>query len=366
VDNSDSGALIVGDWTNSVSSAGFWGANYIHDGDTAKGTKSVTFRPNLPTAGIYEVYLRWTTNPNRATNVPVDIVYPAGTKTVSINQTVSNATWVLLTATNFNAGTNGYVRIRTDNTSGFVIADAARWVSTTETNLASVQLIATDPVAGETGKKARVTFIRPSFAVDDAIEAHYQLSGTASNGFDIVALPGTVNLPVGVASTNVIITAANDIIPEGDKILNIALLPGTNYSVGALSNATIHILDTPFDGWRFVHFNSTEIQNPGISGIDADPDQDGASNLSEFQSGTDPRDAQSVLRVKIDAQTNTASIHFLAGANHSFTLQYGDDIAAGAWTDLTNFPSAETNRTLAFRDELPQGITNRFYKVRSP
>lgn len=43
-----------------------------------------------------------------------------------------------------------------------------------------------------------------------------------------------------------------------------------------------------------------------------------------------PRDSTSVLRVSIDAQTNTAVIRFLAGANRAYTLQYRDSLNGGA------------------------------------
>jgi FAD dependent oxidoreductase len=58
VDNADaSGVTVTGAWTTSTATAGFWGANYIHDQNAGKGIKSVRFTPNLPVAGDYEVYL---------------------------------------------------------------------------------------------------------------------------------------------------------------------------------------------------------------------------------------------------------------------------------------------------------------------
>ena len=134
VDNADHGAALSGSWNASTASEGFWGDNYLHDGNTNKGSCVVTFTPNLPQAGRYDVYLRWTANPNRATNVPVDIIYQGGAKTITVDQTKNNGTWILLLTTNFDAGTNGGLRIRSTGTTGYVIADAARWVSATETN----------------------------------------------------------------------------------------------------------------------------------------------------------------------------------------------------------------------------------------
>jgi hypothetical protein len=44
-----------------------------------------------------------------------------------------------------------------------------------------------------------------------------------------------------------------------------------------------------FDSWRIVHFPDA-LDQPEISGADADPDQDGLPNLLEFAGGSDPND----------------------------------------------------------------------------
>lgn len=362
MDTSDPGAAIIGVWSNSPSIAGYWGTNYIHDQNSGKGAKSVRFTPNLPQAGPYHVYLRWTADPNRASNAPVDIVHTAGTNTFLVNQMENHATWVQLLTTNFTAGTNGSLLLRNANTTGYVIADAARWLSASN-GLPPVQIIATDPMASETGKSAKLTFIRSAGESSSTITVHYQLGGTASNGVDLVTLPGTLAMPVGVSSTSLVIQALSDAIPEGDKLLTVTLQPNTGYSVGSLRNPVVRILDTPFDGWRFARFTASELTNSIVSGVDADPDHDSASNWQEFLAGSDPCDAASVLRMKIDAVTNEAHVSFSVGSNHTYTLQYRDALAAGGWLDLTNFPPVPTNRTLLYFDPLPDGRTNRIYRV---
>jgi hypothetical protein len=277
-----------------------------------------------------------------------------------VNQTLSNGTWVQLLVTNFTGGTNGKLRIRTTDTTGYVIADAARWLSTTV--LPQVQLVPTDPIASETGKAARISVVRSSEATNSELVVHYRLAGTATGGVDIVDLPGTLLLRAGMVSTSLVIQALSDSIPEGDKELSVTLQPGTNYTVGPLSNAVVRIQDLPFDGWRFRHFTAAEI-DAGISAADSDPDQDGASNWHEFQTGTDPRDGDSVLRINIDAVTNTARLSFSAAANHSYALQWRDRAETGAWADLTNYPPAAIAGTMLYFDALPAGQTNRYYRV---
>ena len=87
----------------STSDIGYWGSNYQHDGNTGKGSKSATFTPTLPAACSYQVYLWYTAAPNRANNVPVDIVHADGTSSVTVNQQINGSQWFLLGTYTFNA-----------------------------------------------------------------------------------------------------------------------------------------------------------------------------------------------------------------------------------------------------------------------
>jgi hypothetical protein len=51
----DTGAKMVGKWKHSVHTPPFVGVSYIHDMKEAKGEKSATFVPDLPSTGRYEV-----------------------------------------------------------------------------------------------------------------------------------------------------------------------------------------------------------------------------------------------------------------------------------------------------------------------
>jgi hypothetical protein len=151
---------------------------------------------------------------------------------------------------------------------------------------------------------------------------------------------------------------------SGEKTLVVTLAASPNYAVWALSNATIHVVDSPFDTWRLAYFTAAELAQPSISGTNADPDGDGAANWQEFLAGTDARNALNVLRVNIDAPSGAALIHFFAASNHGCTLQLRDSPRNGTCSDLTNIPVAPNNRTILYSD--PFGATQRFYRVCSP
>ena len=114
----------------STSIGGYYGPDYEHDGNTAKGVNRLRFTPTLPSAGTYTVYLRWTAHPNRASNVPVDIVHSGGvTNRARSTSGQRRHVGVPRFATRSPPARAGSVLIRTENTNGYVVADAARFVA---------------------------------------------------------------------------------------------------------------------------------------------------------------------------------------------------------------------------------------------
>jgi hypothetical protein len=114
-------AKAAGNWIPSTSGA------YLHDGDADKGTKTITFTPAIPSDGAYDVYLKWTQNRNRATNVPIEIITADGKKSVKVNQREKGG-WVKIATGKFKAGNSASLTISNKDTDGHVIADAVRWV----------------------------------------------------------------------------------------------------------------------------------------------------------------------------------------------------------------------------------------------
>jgi len=128
VDNTSAGVTTMGTWTSSSFTPGYYGADYLHDGNANKGSMALRWTPTLPVAGNYTVYARWTSDANRATNVPIDVNSTSGTTTVTVNMQANGGTWVSLGTYAFNAGTGGSVRVSNTGTNGYVIADAVRFL----------------------------------------------------------------------------------------------------------------------------------------------------------------------------------------------------------------------------------------------
>lgn len=116
----ESKAKLTGDWTKSK-------AGFLHDSNEDKGAKAVTYTPNLPTDGNYDVYLKCTQNPNRSTSVPIEITHASGKETIKVDQRTAQG-WTKIYTGTFKAGKKSPLTISNKDTEGFVIADAIRWV----------------------------------------------------------------------------------------------------------------------------------------------------------------------------------------------------------------------------------------------
>lgn len=130
VDETD--AKLVGEWRYSTHTPPYVGLGYLHDQKKGKGHSSVTYTPDLPQAGTYEVRLSHCYNIRRATNTPVTIHHAAGETTLRINQQETpqhKRLFRSLGTFRFHKGQRGWVRISTAGTDGkYVIADAVQFL----------------------------------------------------------------------------------------------------------------------------------------------------------------------------------------------------------------------------------------------
>ncbi len=115
---------VTGTWTKSTSIPGYFGSGYRHNGHVTGTT--ATFTPTLPAGGAYDVYLRWTAEPNRDSAVKVTVNHKNGSSILSVNQEIDGGEWNLLGTYEFDAGASGSVVLEAlrGGDSDHVIADA--------------------------------------------------------------------------------------------------------------------------------------------------------------------------------------------------------------------------------------------------
>jgi hypothetical protein len=133
----DAVAERTGTWVRSTrSSERLVGNGYVHENNADKGRATLTFKPELPQAGRYEVFLLGVPNANRASNVPVTITVPGRAPVVvRVDQRGGNgngnggrAGFVSLGLHDLPAGAGVSICVSNEGTNGFVVVDGLQLV----------------------------------------------------------------------------------------------------------------------------------------------------------------------------------------------------------------------------------------------
>ena len=112
------------------------------------------------------------------------------------------------------------------------------------------------------------------------------------------------------------------------------------------------------DDWELAHG-----LNPN-SAADAslDADGDGQTNYQEFLAGTDPTNAQDVLRLQSAlANANTVQLTFASAPGRNYRIEYKNNLSSLGWTALRDLTG--TGSLLSLQDSLPAGTLLRFYHL---
>ncbi len=249
VDNTDPTAVVeTGTWTLSSATPGYFGLNYLQDGNADKGAKSVAFTPALPSAGDYTVYLRWTANSDHSAATPVDIVNATGTSTVMVNQQENGGQWIPLGTFPFQSGTSGSVVVRNTNTTGYVIADAVSFAPAPSSPIVSLwasnaQAAAVSGTAG--APLAGTITVSRQGPTSSPLEVDLSVGGTALPGADYAALPGSVTIPSGESSVTFPVNPVADSLSAVDTTVTVQAAAAGGYAPGALNGATVVIHANP-------------------------------------------------------------------------------------------------------------------------
>lgn len=124
----DAQAKKVGQWQVSQHSGHFVGSGYVHDQNSGKGEKTITFDPDLPASGRYEVRLAYSPGTSRAEAVPVTVFSADGEKTILVDMRKSppiEDRFISLGEYRFEKAGQSFVIVSNEGTNGHVTADAA-------------------------------------------------------------------------------------------------------------------------------------------------------------------------------------------------------------------------------------------------
>ncbi len=128
LDDGAATVLYTGSWAFASTVSGFTGDGYHYH---SAGDGSNRVRWPAP-SGKYEVFVRWTSGPNRASNATYSIAHSGGSATVAVDQRDGGGAWRSLGTFTFTTVDQGITL--TDRADGVVVADAVRWVPSTGTS----------------------------------------------------------------------------------------------------------------------------------------------------------------------------------------------------------------------------------------
>lgn len=172
-------------------------------------------------------------------------------------------------------------------------------VSIVDGSAAEVTITATDPQAAEWPLDSGQFTVSRTGNTTGALTVFYTLSGSASNGLDYAALPGSLTLTAGTSSAIITVTPLADTLAEGTETVTLSVLSNAAYAIGNAGSATVNIADRPMDAWRYAMFGA-QANNPLIACATCDPDGDGIANLIEYGLGLDPRQSSTLPRPVIE------------------------------------------------------------------
>jgi hypothetical protein len=128
LDNTNAEVSYTGAWSTGTSAADKYKADYRFASSAASATATATFRPNLPNAGLYDVFVWHSVGSNRATNAPWTISFFGGSTNILVNQQNNGGAWFpIASARPFSAGTNGFVSVNNQASNSVVIADGVKF-----------------------------------------------------------------------------------------------------------------------------------------------------------------------------------------------------------------------------------------------
>ena len=133
VDDADAAVQRSGAWEASATTPGFYGGGYLFH---ASGHGTATIRWPFPAGGApgrYDVFVRWSSGPNRASTARYDVVDATGATHVTRNQQIGGGRWQALGTFTFDPGQAQGVTLSGD-ADGVVVADAVAWVGPLDTD----------------------------------------------------------------------------------------------------------------------------------------------------------------------------------------------------------------------------------------
>jgi len=154
-------------------------------------------------------------------------------------------------------------------------------------------------------------------------------------------------------------------IQSSNFVMRLVVFNDANTAPGVTTTFNVTVLeDSDRDGIPNAIETGLGLDANNVADAAGDLDLDGMSNRAEYLAGTDPANSLSYLKIEQSVVPGTATVQFAGVSNHTYSVQFTDDLGAAAWSKLTDLAARSTNYTQQILD--PTWTTNRFYRLATP
>ena len=167
------------------------------------------------------------------------------------------------------------------------------------------------------------------------------------------------------ANTTLRVQATNRALPNpgfGSGAISPGPALGSNVQLIMLADADG---DGMWDIWETNHFGNVAGTNFALVSPTADADGDGMSNRDEYNAGTNPTDALSLLNIVL-AETNANALQFVAQTNLSYSVQMRTNLNTAVWFNLTSITASPLVRTVLVDTAIAPVESERYFRVVTP
>jgi hypothetical protein len=185
---------------------------------------------------------------------------------------------------------------------------------------------ATEPSVVPVGEVLR---FEVGYAASADRDLHVDLFDANSNYLASAVQP--VSIGSGVCDMTISFTKAT----PGEYFISSFMTPSGQSRTEAVAwspQRPVTLIGTAYQQWT-ESFWGVVLQNDPVGPQD-DPDGDGATNAYEFITHTDPRDAQSVLKVKLFRTSTGLRVSWPSVAGHAYQLLESASLSGGSWSPV--------------------------------
>ncbi len=173
-------------------------------------------------------------------------------------------------------------------------------------------------VSAEDGSSTGTFVLSRTGSTLSNLTVFFRWAGTATTN-DFTPFSTNIVIPAGSNAVALPIAAISDGTNEGLETLVLTLATNAAYTVLTQNTAAIVLVEggavSPWNFWRAVQFTAGELNNPQISGADADPDGDGVRNLLEYAFNRLPKIADA-------GGSFTGGFEVLPGPTNSYVVRF--------------------------------------------